>query len=381
MGAGGVAPYTPVAPYTLFVPYSALKVIHHPDRLAALRDGGQPAPVQVQLVISDLCNQSCGFCAYRWEGYTSNELFKVLRPDGTANHNPNRMIPYEKVVEILDDCAAMGVKAVQITGGGEPTAHPRHADIFRAVLERGLDLALVTNGVLLRDETIEILTRAKWVRVSIDAGSAEAYARTRRVDRWQFPRVVTKLFQLCARRNAGDSDLVVGVGFVVTKDNWREVVDATKLAKDLDADNIRLSAVFQPDDERYFDGFYDEAAALCREAEKLTDPGFRVFNNFGDRLGDLRQHAPDYERCGYQHFSTYIGGDQSVYRCCVQAYNPRGLIGSLKGQRFRDLWESQAKRDDFAAFDARGCERCMFNGKNRAIAYAAAKEPAHVNFV
>jgi hypothetical protein len=47
----------------------------------------------------------------------------------------------------------MGVKAVQITGGGEPTAHPRHADIFRAVLDRGLDLALVTNGVLLRDET------------------------------------------------------------------------------------------------------------------------------------------------------------------------------------------------------------------------------------
>jgi hypothetical protein len=61
-------------------PYSPLKVFHHQHRLRVLRDGraagaGAGAarhqrPVQPEL----------HFCAYRWEGYTSNELFKVIRP-------------------------------------------------------------------------------------------------------------------------------------------------------------------------------------------------------------------------------------------------------------------------------------------------------------
>lgn len=363
------------------MPYSALKVIHHPERLAVLREGGQPAPAQVQLVISDFCNQSCGFCAYRWEGYTSNELFRVIEADGKVNNNPKRMIPLAKVLEILDDCAEMGVKAVQITGGGEPTAHPDHAVIFRAVLDRRLDLALVTNGVILRDGVADLLAQAKWVRVSIDAGRAETYAKTRRVPASQFERAWVNVQTLAMARDMAAAGMVLGVGFVVTRDNWEEVYEAAQIAKASGADNLRISAVFQPDDAAYFADFHKEAAALCREAEKLNGGGFVVFNNFGDRLADLAQRRPDYSFCGYQHFSTYIAGDQNVYRCCVQAYNPRGLIGSLKGRRFKDLWESQAKRDDFAAFDARGCERCMFNNKNRTINYALAREPAHVNFV
>lgn len=365
-------------------PYSPLKVFHHADRLRVLRAGGNPAPAQVQLVISDFCNQSCAFCAYRWEGYASNELFRVIRPDGSADNNPRRMIPLAKVLEILDDCRDMGVGAVQVTGGGEPTAHPDHPAILAGVLDRGLDLALVTNGIVLRDGVPELLTRAKWVRVSIDAGTAETYASIRRVPASQFERAWENVRRICAARDAAGSDVIVGVGFVVTKDNWREVRHAAQLARDAGVDNIRISAVFQPDGERYFEGFFEETSEYCRAAEGMwskANPDFKVFNNFGDRVADLAQHAPDYSACGYQHFSTYIAGDQNVYRCCVQAYNPRGLIGSIKSQRFRELWESQAKRDDFAGFDARGCERCMFNEKNRTIAYALAAEPAHVNFV
>jgi sulfatase maturation enzyme AslB (radical SAM superfamily) len=81
------------------------------------------------------------------------------------------------------------------------------------------------------------------------------------------------------------------------------------------------------------------------------------------------------------NFSTYIGGDLNVYRCCTTAYNERGVIGSLKNQTFRQLWESQEKREDFDNFDARGCERCMFNNENRVISYLLEPDPLHVNFV
>lgn len=98
--------------------YSALKAMKYPDRLEAIRSGGFAGPVHVQIILSDLCNQNCAFCAFRDPGYSSSQLFHV---DG--NYNPNRMLPFDKVTEILDDC--VGVKAVQYTGGGEPTVHPR----------------------------------------------------------------------------------------------------------------------------------------------------------------------------------------------------------------------------------------------------------------
>ena len=69
-----------------------MKVYWHRDRLDALARGEVPSPTQVQLIISDLCNQDCSFCAYRMSGNLSNELFGEAREDGSINNNPNRMI-------------------------------------------------------------------------------------------------------------------------------------------------------------------------------------------------------------------------------------------------------------------------------------------------
>ena len=178
------------------------------------------------------------------------------------------------------------------------------------------------------------------------------------------------------------TDCVIGVGFVVTPDNWQEVYEAARLARSLGADNIRISAQFSAEDERLFAGFHAECAELCREAESLTRDGFTVFNRFGARLGDLEQHRPDYESCGYQQFTTYIGADLNVYRCCVLAYNERGIVGSIKERRFRDMWMSQDRADGMAAFKASDCARCQFNSLNRVIGYAtAADDPQHAEFV
>lgn len=363
--------------------YSSNKIFHHRETVDALRQGGQPNPTHVQIILSDLCNENCSFCAYRLEGYISNQMFGVTDAlTGVRNNNPNRMIAYGKVVEILDDCRNMGVKAIQITGGGEPTVHPQHHLIFSDVLDRGLDLALVTNGVILRPGVPETLARASWVRVSIDAGSPETYASMRSVSPNYFAKAWATVRSLAdARDRVKDRRMVLGVGYVVTKENYHEVATAARLARDNGADNLRISAFFQSDDEKYYVDFFEEAADLCREAAAVSTDKFTVFNRFGDRVSDLRQRNPDYQFCGYQHVTTYIGGDLSVFRCCNLAYNERGLIGSLKDQRFSDLWFSSEKEGKFANFDARGCERCQFNGINRQILYAIDPSPLHVNFV
>ena len=364
--------------------YSPFKAAHHLDKIIELREGGQPVPLQVQLIIADLCNHNCSFCAYRMEGYTSNKNFGEWDAvKQMINNNPNRMIPVEKCKEILDDCADMGVKAMQFTGGGEPTVHPQHKELFQHTLDRGMDLALVTNGTVMREGVPEILAQGKWVRFSVDAGNAESYSQIREVPITYFDKTLDNIKKVVkARSENPESELVIGVGFVVVKENWTEIYDAVEKYSKLGVDNVRISAVFTPEDFDYFEEFYEEAKALAQKAkDDFETEEFKVFNLFGDRIGDLVLQRPDYDFCSYMHLNTYIGGDLNVYTCCNNAYNDHGDMGSLKEQRFIDYWLSEGKKEKYAKFKAPSCERCMFNNKNKFINYMLEDNPVHVNYI
>lgn len=360
--------------------YGPLKLLHHPEAIQDMKLGVHRAPTHIHLIIADLCNQACHFCAYRDESYSSNQLFGVVK-NGVRNNNPPRMIPSEKVFEILDNARDMGTKAIQFTGGGEPTVHPAHAEIFQHALDNGLEISLVSNGVNWKDQTFKALTKALWVRVSLDAGTEETYCKIRSVSEAHWNKATENIKRLAELKAQGDLPLVLGVGFVVTKENYKEIVAGTQLAKDLGADNIRISAVFQSEDFDYFKDFYEEAREACQEAGKLSNNDFRVFNNFGDRIQDLKEQSPDYTHCGYQKFVTYIGGDLNVYRCCVTSYNELGLLGSIKERSFKDFWYSDELKEKFASFDAHNCSRCMFNDRNKLLNYLLDPNPTHKNFV
>lgn len=346
------------------VAYSPAKAGWHTDRIDALRQGKPIVPVHVQLIISDLCNQNCHFCAYRMDGGFSTEQFAL-----NGAKNPNRKIPTAKCKEIIDDCAAAGVKAIQFTGGGEPTVHPDCAEIIAHAQDRGLDTALVTNGTRL--PPVEVLNRLSWVRLSLDAGTPATYERVRQSKLW--PKAMDGLKAL----GSLDGPLT-GVGFVITRENWREIGLASVIAKDSGVSNIRLAAMFSEEGSGHYAGLTHEIERLIQTAKANCDgEGFEVVDMFSHRLGDLDQGQPEDSFCGYQQFTVYIGGDQKVYRCCTTSYTKHGEIGDLSGMRFRD-WLGG---DHYAGFDARSCHHCQFNQQNRAINYLLSPEQQHVNFV
>lgn len=342
--------------------YSQAKPVYWLDRLASLRSGVLPPPVHVQMVLSDLCNQDCGFCAYRMSSGLSNELF----PEGKRK-NPNRMIPTAKAEEIIDDCAAIGVQAIQFTGGGEPTVHPDHLALFARAQAHGIATALVTNSVNL-DTTHPAVRAMKWIRVSVDAGTPETYARTRRVAarHWQTVwRNVAELAEHC--------EGTVSVGFVVTPDNYRELTGACELALGAGAANVRVGAVFSADGVGHYGDLLPEVRACIAAAR--TEFGDLVVDLFDRRIEDLGAGSPTEALCGYQALTTYIGGDLGVYRCCNTAYTRAGKVADLHDVRFAHLYGRPV-----AEFDARGCRYCQFRHQNMFIA-ATQRGSTHVEFV
>lgn len=343
---------------------SSLKAAWHIDKIAQLRQGKDIVPTHVQLIISDLCNQDCHFCAYRMSTGFSVENF----PDELGNKNPKRFIPTDKAIEILDDCADLGVKSIEFTGGGEPTVHPDHLKIIGHAQSLGLETGLVTNGVRLTEDWV--FSNLTWLRISLDAGTAETYHKIRASKMW--PKVMDNLKLVGSFENP-----YIGVGFVVTKENYTEIVDACRLVKNAGIPYIRLSAMFSTDGAGYYVNILGSVLKQIEVAKCLQDSTFRIVDFFDDRVTDLAQGKPDYAFCGEQQFVLYIGGDQKVYTCCTNAYTTHGEIGNLKTQSFKD-WISTHRRYDF---DARSCHHCQFNEKNRVVNFLLDEDPPHVNFV
>jgi len=328
-------------------------------------------------------------CAYRTPGYSSSQLFYTTNPALAGNlardrkhpehnYNPKRWIPTERALALVEEMAALGVRAIQLTGGGEPTVNPAFAVVCQRIRELGMEYAVVSNGSLVGARDLyKDFAGASWVRISVDAGIARTYATTRGTKAASFNAVWDTIKAI---KTHGCP--VVGIGFVVTPQNWQEIAVAAEMARDAGADNIRISAMFSPEGAALFRPFYEAAQRQCRAAKALETDRFRVFDRFGARVEDLELQAPEYRHCRYQHYTTYIGADLNVYRCCVYSYNKRGLIGSVANQSFRDLWVSQKRMNDMLTFDATSCERCQFNNLNRFLNYLTASEdPPHANFV
>ncbi len=362
--------------------YSQLKPAWHQEQLGTFRVGRIPPPVHIHMILSDLCNQDCSFCAYRMSTGLSSELFvgdSARAKVGT--NNPKRQMPPDKALEIIEDCAEMGVKAIQFTGGGEPTVHPQHLEIFHYAQSLGMDTALVTNGLKL-DPTSPVIQALKWIRVSIDAGDAETYARVRRVPVGQFHMVWHNVEALANASYTG----TLGIGFVVTPENYHGLREAAMRAEDAGADNIRVGAVFSKEGLAYYDDHrgddliprIQEEIVLAKDKMAKIDSNFKVIDLFGRRLGELEEGSPDSSECHYQHFTIFIGGDLNIYRCCNTAYTLAGKVGSLKEQRFLDFVRGAAQA--YYPFDARGCRYCQFIGQNKAIR-SLLIPPDHVNFV
>jgi MoaA/NifB/PqqE/SkfB family radical SAM enzyme len=286
--------------------------------------------------------------------------------------NPNRHIPLGKCREILRDCRAYGVAAIEFTGGGEPTVHKNCWGIIDYAQALGLETGLVTNGVRLQDAPIEVLRKLKWLRISLDAGTPNTYEEIRRSPLWRKAIAGIEL-----ATSLGKDGPLVGVGYVVTKENYSELYHAAKMLKQMKVPYIRVSAMFSSLGEGYYTDILSDIRCERRMAKRLEDDNFKVIDFFENRIQDLHEAKPNYSFCGYQQFVVYIGGDQKVYTCCTNAYTKHGEVGDLRDMSF-GVWLASKQQYNF---DARSCHHCQFNEKNRVIEYLIREEPSHVNFV
>ena len=86
------------------------KLWHHIDRLAAIREGQQPAPVNVEIDLSNRCQMGCSFCAF---AYTHSKGPLAKR----NTHDTGDLMDTNLAMQIIDQLAEAGVRSITWSGG------------------------------------------------------------------------------------------------------------------------------------------------------------------------------------------------------------------------------------------------------------------------
>jgi len=352
--------------------YSTEKVNYHPELVEAFtkKESHKLMPTFVQLMMQNVCNQDCHFCSYRLSNWKNSEIF-----------DKTKTIPWPKMKEILKDLVIMGVKAVELTGSGEPLAYPHKKDLLVALAKTNIEVSLVSNGTLLDATIADYLydTKFVWARISIDSGCEKTYREIRRAPKGHWKKAWEAVDHLVARRE----DQVIGCGFVVTEENYSELYPFCELAKKHGVDNVRISLAFTPKGKNIITAdqqkFVEEQIELA--ITDLEDDKFSIPNVFSDRVDNMHNSpVQDYDYCGMKDLLCVIEGESKVYTCCTLTGSPKGLIGSIADQTFLELWvkatDWRKKHDVKSRCDC----FCLYEQRNKNI-LKLMDPPEHLNFI
>lgn len=348
--------------------YNNMKVFYHTDKIEALKNKERTAPVYVRIKPTNVCNQKCYYCVY-----ADDQVFDNRKVDRRES------IPWEKMQEIIMDLVSMGVKAVTFSGGGEPLCYHSILPALGMVKNSGLDYSVITNGQELSGEKADLLTEAKWVRISMDAADAGTYQKIRKVDAYQS--VIRNIEEFAKIKNG---NCTLGINFVVTKDNYSEIYNFCKQMRDIGVNNIKFSPLMVKDTQTYHLDIMDDVEELLEQAKQdLMTDSFEVVDKYSGDMMLEKNFEKQYNNCYMKNLFTVIAANQNVYFCHQKAYRPDGLIGSIENCSFKELWFSENTTRLFQNMDAkRECGFCcVFEERNILLNQLFDSDLNHINFI
>lgn len=350
--------------------YSNLKFLGHSAHLQALKDRRVVAPVHIRIKPMNHCNHDCWYCAYRVDNLQLGEDIDL-----------RDVLPTDKMFEVVDDVIDMGVKAVTFSGGGEPLLYKPLPEVIKRLATNGIRVASLTNGSNLKGKMAEAFARyGTWIRISVDAWNDASYSAARGIAEGDF----TKLLRNMRDFSAMGSPCVMGVSFIIGKDNHDHIYDACAQFKEAGANHVKLSAAVVgnsvDDNNSYHQELADTVNVEIERTQSLQDDGFALINHYHE-MED--RFAKPYSFCPFLQFLTVIGADCNVYTCQDKAFNKAGLLGSIKDKSFKEFWFSEEAREKLYSLDpSKSCNHhCVTHAKNLAIIEHMSLDPDHAFFV
>jgi len=290
-------------------------------------------PIHAGLSLTDRCNKACSFCSCK----------NLSRKDELG---------IQDITNICNIFSSLGIKAVDLTGGGEPLMHPDIVHTITLLDTLGIDIGLVTNGFLLSTIPTNILNKLTWCRISAS-------------DEVSYDEFTTAIMPVVTQ-----VDIDWGLSFVVSDSiNMDNLLSFCSLLQTEKFTHIRIvKDIFKP-----------TSGVSMEYIKGIIEHEFSGLNIvYQDRI----KYTKGSEKCFCSILKPLVASDGYIYPCCGVQYAKEeyaySFDNSMRMGYYTDL-EDIVKKQDF--FDGSSCFRCYYNSYNEAIGIFLGESVKHVNFV
>jgi MoaA/NifB/PqqE/SkfB family radical SAM enzyme len=207
------------------------KLKWHKERVEAWLRGERIPPITIDCALTRRCTYRCIYCY------------------GQLQANDEKKMTREVIFRFLDDAAEIGVKAVSFVSDGESTCSPYLYDAIIKGKANGLDMALGTNGYLLKDECLEkILPALTYLRFNISAAEPREYAQVMGCEEECYYKVYATIKECVRIKKVKRLSVTIGLQMVLLPAFSGQLIPLAKLGKELGVDYTVIKHC--SDDER-----------------------------------------------------------------------------------------------------------------------------------
>lgn len=304
------------------------KILQHSviKRIQSLHSGIIDGPIVVDFDCSTSCNLNCFFCI-------------------SKNMIGNKMFSYDELYSWAKVFKAMDVRAVILTGGGEPLTNPYIDDFISILKEMNIQIGLVTNGLLM--SKCKNLHLCDWVRVSLDAGNASTFQALKGID--GFDTIVRNIINLNQHKGSCES----GLSFLISHDkdkgvsNINEIYSAASLAKNIKCDYFELKLQFNMNHQDIVvdDESVGRIKKQIEEILLLETNTFKVYlnHNLSFLINNQDCKNGDVNKCHICNLRTVIS-PRGLFLCSYFRGNEQFKYGESDAEKFQKLWFSDTRQ-------------------------------------
>jgi MoaA/NifB/PqqE/SkfB family radical SAM enzyme len=358
------------------------KLAWHKERVDAWLRGERIAPITIDCSLTRRCTYKCVYCY------------------GQLQANDEKKMTKEVIFRFLDDAAEIGVKAISFVSDGESTCSPYLYDAILRGKENGLDMALGTNGYLLKDERLEeILPALTYLRFNISAADPDRYAEIHGCKKECYFKVINTIKACVKIKQEKKLDVTIGLQMVLLPEFIDQIIPLAKLGKELGVDYFVIKHC--SDDESGSLGVdyskYNDMIDLLKNAETYSDNKYLVKAKWSKILSEGKRN---YSRCYGPPFIMQFSGSGLVAPCGMLFNNKykKYHIGNIVDKSFKEIWQSErywevinllaSKRFDARTMCGSLCLQHKVNeflwdikAEKKVLKAASLEPPMHLNFI
>ena len=304
------------------------KLSYHYDRVQAFLNGERIAPVSVDMALTRACGAMCSFCYAMVQEPQERSAIKV-----------------KSALNLLDDFADIGVRAVSLISDGESTLSKAYVPFIQHASNIGIDVGNATNGWEWGPEKIEqVLPHLKWVRFTCAAGTPESYSKIMFKSEKHtevFDKAMSNIKYAVELKKKLGLNVTLGLQMVLMPEFKDEIIPFAKLAIDLGVDYAVIKHC--SDDEFGTLGVdyskYEAIFPTLKEAEALSNENTKITCKWDK----LKNSISTYKRFYGPQFLLQISGSGLVAPAGLffNARYSKLHIGNYVDERFKDIFKSE----------------------------------------